>query len=62
MMLNVAFSFMRDGPLDMRMDPTVGSQPLNGYKPQKEADIARVLKTYGEERFAKLHCPRHCRA
>lgn len=30
------FSFMRDGPLDMRMDQPVGSQPLNGYKPQKK--------------------------
>ncbi len=30
------FSFMRDGPLDMLWTQPVGSQPLNGYKPQKK--------------------------
>ncbi len=47
------FSFMRDGPLDMRMDPTRGI-PAAQWLAQTECDeIAWVLKTFGEERFAK---------
>lgn len=47
------FSFMRDGPLDMRMDPTRGQSAAQWLQSAAEADIAWVLKTYGEERFAK---------
>lgn len=47
------FSFMRDGPLDMRMDPTRGHSAAEWLLNAEEADIAFVLKTYGEERFAK---------
>lgn len=47
------FSFMRDGPLDMRMDPTRGQSAAEWLQTAEEADIAWVLKTYGEERFAK---------
>ncbi|MDF7661305.1 16S rRNA (cytosine(1402)-N(4))-methyltransferase RsmH [Erwiniaceae bacterium L1_54_6] len=47
------FSFMRDGPLDMRMDPTRGQSASEWLLSAEEADIAFVLKTYGEERFAK---------
>ncbi len=47
------FSFMRDGPLDMRMDPTRGHSATEWLLKAEEADIAFVLKTYGEERFAK---------
>ena len=47
------FSFMRDGPLDMRMDPTRGQSAAEWLQNAEEADIAFVLKTYGEERFAK---------
>lgn len=47
------FSFMRDGPLDMRMDPTRGYSAAEWLLQAEEADIAFVLKTYGEERFAK---------
>ncbi|QDY40971.1 16S rRNA (cytosine(1402)-N(4))-methyltransferase RsmH [Candidatus Pantoea soli] len=47
------FSFMRDGPLDMRMDPTRGQSAAEWLLGAEEADIAFVLKTYGEERFAK---------
>jgi len=47
------FSFLRDGPLDMRMDPTAGSSAADWLARAEADEIARVLKEYGEERFAK---------
>lgn len=47
------FSFMRDGPLDMRMDPTRGQSAAQWLQTADEADIAWVIKNYGEERFGK---------
>ncbi|PWC16856.1 16S rRNA (cytosine(1402)-N(4))-methyltransferase RsmH [Brenneria corticis] len=47
------FSFMRDGPLDMRMDPTRGLSAAEWLLKAEAEDIAWVLKTFGEERFAK---------
>ena len=47
------FSFMRDGPLDVRMDPTRGLSAAEWLMKAEEEDIAWVLKTFGEERFAK---------
>jgi 16S rRNA (cytosine1402-N4)-methyltransferase len=47
------FSFRNDGPLDMRMDP---AQPLSAedvVNVYTEADLARVISRYGEERFAR---------
>ena len=47
------FSFMRDGPLDMRMDPTRGQSAAEWLLSAEEADIAWVIKTFGEEKFGK---------
>ncbi len=47
------FSFLREGPLDMRMDPTQGESAAEWLARAAEADIAYVLKSYGEERYAK---------
>jgi 16S rRNA (cytosine1402-N4)-methyltransferase len=47
------FSFLRDGPLDMRMDPTSGISAAEWVATTDEQEIVRVLKEYGEERFAK---------
>jgi 16S rRNA (cytosine1402-N4)-methyltransferase len=46
------FSYAQDAPLDMRMDPTTGitaEEVVNTYPP---ADLVRVLRAYGEEKFA----------
>jgi 16S rRNA (cytosine1402-N4)-methyltransferase len=47
------FSFMHDGPLDMRMDPSRGVSAAAWIASAAEEDIARAFKEYGEERFAK---------
>ncbi len=47
------FSFLRDGDLDMRMDTESGQSAAQWLAEAEESDIARVLKVYGEERFAK---------
>ena len=46
------FSFRQQGPLDMRMDPSgklTAAEVVNSYS---EPDLARILRTYGEERHA----------
>ena len=47
------FSFRLPGPLDMRMDPEQGESAADWLNRAEEADIAKVLKDYGEERFAR---------
>lgn len=47
------FSFLRDGPLDMRMDPSQGQSAGDWLASASESDIAWVFKAYGEERFAR---------
>ncbi len=47
------FSFLQDGPLDMRMDREAGASAADWLAGAEEGEIARVLKEYGEERFAR---------
>lgn len=47
------FSFMSDGPLDMRMDPTRAPSAAEWLNTADERDIADVLWTFGEERFSR---------
>ncbi len=47
------FAYAQDAPLDMRMDQTAGrtaADIVNGYP---AAELARILRDYGEERFAR---------
>lgn len=46
------FSFLREGPLDMRMDPGTGISAAEWLACAAEKEIAQVLKDYGEERYA----------
>ncbi|WP_028696611.1 16S rRNA (cytosine(1402)-N(4))-methyltransferase RsmH [Pseudomonas cremoricolorata] len=47
------FSFLNDGPLDMRMNPDQGFSAAQFIASADEEEIARVFKEYGEERFAR---------
>lgn len=47
------FSFLRSGPLDMRMDTSQGETARQWLARVKMADLIRVLKKYGEEKFAR---------
>ncbi|MBS1170714.1 MAG: rsmH, partial [Burkholderiaceae bacterium] len=46
------FSFRNDGPLDMRMDTTRGIPASEWLATATEQQIERVIRDYGEERFA----------
>lgn len=47
------FSFRAEGPLDMRMDPATGESAADWLNRAEENEIVRVLRDYGEERFAR---------
>ncbi len=47
------FSFLQDGPLDMRMDTTRGETAAQWLSHAGTEEIALVLKEYGEERFSR---------
>jgi len=47
------FSFLRDGPLDMRMDPRHGESAAQWLARAGEREIAMVISRFGEERHAR---------
>ena len=47
------FSYSQNAPLDMRMDNTDGITAADVINQYSEKDLARIFKTFGEERFAK---------
>jgi 16S rRNA (cytosine1402-N4)-methyltransferase len=47
------FAYAQDAPLDMRMDPTRGMTAADVLDTYTAAELARVLRVYGEERFAR---------
>ncbi|GAB2549570.1 16S rRNA (cytosine(1402)-N(4))-methyltransferase RsmH [Brachybacterium huguangmaarense] len=47
------FSYVGDGPLDMRMDTSAPTTAADILRDADEAEIARILHEYGDERFAR---------
>jgi 16S rRNA (cytosine1402-N4)-methyltransferase len=47
------FSFAQDGPLDMRMDNRTGEDAAHFIARVPERELVRIIREYGEERFAK---------
>jgi 16S rRNA (cytosine1402-N4)-methyltransferase len=47
------FSFRHDSPLDMRIDPGEGKSAADIVNDWSEADLTALIRTYGEERFAR---------
>lgn len=47
------FSFQVDAPLDMRMDPDAGRTAATLVNELAEGELARIIRDYGEERWAK---------
>ncbi len=46
-------SFLKDGPLDMRLDPTQGVSARDYLYRVSESELVEILQEYGEERFSK---------
>jgi len=46
------FSFRNDGPLDMRMDTDAERSAADVINNSEERDLARIIRTFGDERFA----------
>ena len=55
------FSYHRDGPLDMRMDRSAGVPVAEMIAQVSEADLAGIIKQYGEERGARRIARSICR-
>ncbi|QZY27965.1 16S rRNA (cytosine(1402)-N(4))-methyltransferase RsmH [Nocardioides coralli] len=47
------FAYREDAPLDMRMDVTSGPTAADVLNTYPEAELARILREYGEEKFAR---------
>lgn len=48
------FSFQVDAPLDMRMDPETGETAADLVNELSADELARIIREYGEERWAKI--------
>ena len=60
--LERGFSYRSDAPLDMRMDQTAQLTARGVVNTYSEAELARVIWEYGEERFSRRIAERICRA
>jgi 16S rRNA (cytosine1402-N4)-methyltransferase len=47
------FAYAEDAPLDMRMDDTEGLTAADVLNSYPAAELARILRSYGEEKFAR---------
>ena len=56
------FAYAEDAPLDMRMDDTEGPTAADVLNTYPAAELARILRTYGEEKFASRSPGRSCKA
>ncbi len=55
------FSFMHDGPLDMRMSPGEGASAADVVNGASEAELIRIFREFGEETLGAAHRARHRR-
>ena len=53
------FSFMQDGPLDMRMSAGEGLSAADVVNGAAESELVRIFREYGEERIRAAHRARH---
>ncbi len=56
------FSFLRDGPLDMRMDTSAGMSAADWVNSADESELVRVILRFGEERSARRIAKAICTA
>ena len=52
------FAYAEDAPLDMRMDDSEGPTAADVLNTYPAAELARILRSYGEEKFARPDRPR----
>lgn len=53
------FSYREDAPLDMRMDREQSVTAKDIVNEYPESELFRIIKEYGEERFARMYCKKY---